>query len=495
MRNFLLVLSSIVFLLSSQYVCAWTELTDTVDLRCRQFSGLLDCSYRLLNAEKVLAITASDDADNPAVIDESSYPDKDAATAVLFLIDTSDPARQNVIDKNIEHIKKILGQTKQHHKLGVAVFDKELRIISPIGTSPFLITKSLSGLKAKGRTTELYRSLLTAIEHLKGVVSQRKVIFLLSDGQAEDKAYFHSDVVALARNTGVVINSIGYPRSVSLSVALQTTRRLSEETGGKYIESDSRYNIPDDGLSGVFDNIDTGGRVRIHLDRLKSGPIKLVFKTSTGSETIAVPFKIKSASVLKSNAAEAGRDTTDTVVNKPPSEKATQPIQVITRQVDTQPINLWLWYGLPAAFIIIIIFILIALFSLWYRQPTGNKRESQNDYKPYAYLLTDDGTNTRYPITRKSWRIGRGKNNELTLNDTSVSRFHAEIHRNTNGTFDIIDMNSMNGIYVNNEKIGKAILQEGDTIEIGDIALHFTQFAADYSLEESTVVQKTKLPH
>ncbi len=75
-----------------------------------------------------------------------------------------------------------------------------------------------------------------------------------------------------------------------------------------------------------------------------------------------------------------------------------------------------------------------------------------------------------------------------------MSRRHAEIHRNNNGSFEIVDTNSMNGVYINNEKIGKAELHEGDIVEIGDVFLHFTHFASDHSLEESTVIQKTKVP-
>ena len=361
MKNFLSLLSGVVFLLSSQQVFAWTKLTDTVDIQCRQFSDLLDCGYRLLDTGEVVSITASNNADNLSIIDESSYPGKDSTTAVLFLIDTSDPARQNVIDKNIEHIKKILAQTERHHKPGLAVFDKALRIISSVGTSSFLITKSLSNIEAKGQTTELYRSLLMAITYLRDFDADRKVILLFSDGQAEDQAYFHSDVVALARETGIIINSIGYPRSVSLSVALQIIRRLSEETGGNYIESDIQYDIPNDYFASIFDNIDNGGHFKVNLDNLVSGPIKLVFKTNTRSETINIPFKIKATKTPKPKAAKADKDIADSV-NKTLPENPTQPIRVITRQVDAQPVNLWLWYGLPAAFIIIVIFILIILF-------------------------------------------------------------------------------------------------------------------------------------
>ena len=357
------------------------------------------------------------------------------------------------------------------------------------------MSKSLDSLQASGKTTELYRNLIEAIEKLKSTDASRKLIILLSDGQAEDKAYFHSDVIKAARKNSVVINSIGYPRTITLSVALQTIRRLSEETGGDYIETDMNYNLSSDKLNPLINNIDNGGSFSVDLNVLTNNTstpdkITLTLKTIKAQESIDIPIRIK---VVKIPAAKQTL-TSANVSNAPTQENLNnkQPIQIVTKQADNQTINLWLWYGLPAAFIIIIIFILITLFLLWNRRPVS-VIDTNTDYRLYAYLIADDDKETRYPITRSIWRIGRSKDNELTLDDTSLSRRHAEIQRNINGTFNIIDMNSMNGVYINNEKVGKAELHEGDAIEIGDVFLRFTQHASDYSLEEPTVMQKTKL--
>tara|TARA_R110000782_G_scaffold266977_2_gene361902 strand:- start:7023 stop:8348 length:1326 start_codon:yes stop_codon:yes gene_type:complete len=436
------------------------------------------------------------DNDKLEISKSSPFPETNDTTAILFLVDTSDPNRQNVIEKNKSHINTLLTNIKSHHKIGLAAFDKSIHFLAPIGTSSFLLSKAINSLNAQGRTTELYRNLITAIDHLKSFDANRKLIILMSDGQAEDKAYFHSDVVRSAKKSGVVINSIGYPRSVSLSVSLQTIRRLSEETGGNYIETDMSYKLPPNKLMPLINNLDNGGSFTVELGSLsKKSPapdkVTLSFTDINGTESINVPVKIKTTE--KHLQIKTSNISTDVgSVNKISPENK-QPIQIVTKQIDNQGINLWLWYGLPAAFIIIIIFILITLFLLWNRRPE-TRPISDSNYKPYAYLIADDGSETRYPITRTIWRIGRSKDNELTLNDTSLSRRHAEIHRNSNGTFDIIDMNSMNGVYVNNEKIGKAELHEGDVVEIGDVFLHFTQLASDYSLEESTVMQKTKVP-
>ena len=494
--NRYLILLFLCLTVFSRLSLAWSILTDDLDVSCQQDVKSLNCKYRILAPGPAPAISVKSNGTELQVTELSQHSENNKVTAILFLVDTSDPNRQNVIEKNKSHIKELLTVLKPRHKTGLASFDKSIQIKSPLGTSTFLLSKSIDTLRAAGKTTELYRNLLKAIDYLKSFDAQRRAIILLSDGQAEDKAYFHSDVIKAARKSGVIINSIGYPRSISLSVALQTLRRISEETGGNYIETDMTYNLPTSYLKQLTNNLDSGGKFSVKLDELyKDNPpdsLKLAFQTKGGTKSIKVPVTIKVArkpvqQKYSVPIVSVEKTRQSIPVNKPQ-------IQIVTKQADNQAINLWLWYGLPAAFIIIIVFILITLFLLWNRNPVSKDSSTNSDYKPYAYLIAEDGKETRYPITRTIWRIGRSKNNELSLNETSLSRRHAEIHRNSDGTFDIIDMNSMNGVYINNEKIGKAELHEGDIVEIGDIFLRFSQLAADYSLEESTVMQKTKVP-
>ena len=125
---------------------------------------------------------------------------------------------------------------------------------------------------------------------------------------------------------------------------------------------------------------------------------------------------------------------------------------------------------------------------------SGKEKNDFYDFKPYAYLVVQDETKQRYPITRTTCRIGRSKDNELTLRDSSISRRHAEIHRDKGDVFTLIDLDSLNGVYINNEKVKKHRLHEGDILEIGDVILRFTLHSVAYEMEESTVVQNTKVP-
>ncbi|MEE9552460.1 MAG: VWA domain-containing protein, partial [Gammaproteobacteria bacterium] len=218
---------------------AWAQnqLEDNINLRCVQSTNILtlQCDYHQTIPEPLLGISAKSGNTSLQIKEDLNYPRKGGITAILFVIDTSDPARQKVIEKNIAHIKIMLNSTKDYHRFGLVSFDKVLRNEAPIGSSNKQIIDAAEKLRAIGKTTELYRNMLKAIQLLRHIEADRKAIFLFSDGLAEDKAYYHQDVINAAQKYDVAITSIGYPRSVSQSVALQTLRRLSEETGGLFI--------------------------------------------------------------------------------------------------------------------------------------------------------------------------------------------------------------------------------------------------------------------
>ena len=64
-------------------------------------------------------------------------------------------------------------------------------------------------------------------------------------------------------------------------------------------------------------------------------------------------------------------------------------------------------------------------------------------------------------------RIGRTSGNDLVLSDLEVSRNHAELRRSPAGSYEIIDLGSANGTYVNGQQISAAVLTENDLVSIG----------------------------
>ncbi|PRH77691.1 ABC transporter ATP-binding protein [Streptomyces solincola] len=67
-------------------------------------------------------------------------------------------------------------------------------------------------------------------------------------------------------------------------------------------------------------------------------------------------------------------------------------------------------------------------------------------------------------------RIGRALENELVVSDLQVSRHHAEFHATPDGRFEIRDLGSHNGTYVNGQplaKSGTALIGAGDIVGVG----------------------------
>jgi ABC-type multidrug transport system ATPase subunit len=71
-------------------------------------------------------------------------------------------------------------------------------------------------------------------------------------------------------------------------------------------------------------------------------------------------------------------------------------------------------------------------------------------------------------------RIGRDVTNDWHIDDLVVSRFHAEIVQNDQGGFDLVDLRSANGTFVNGNPIKRRELEIGDLVSIGNITRRFT---------------------
>ncbi|MDP9225688.1 MAG: zinc-ribbon and FHA domain-containing protein [Actinomycetota bacterium] len=68
--------------------------------------------------------------------------------------------------------------------------------------------------------------------------------------------------------------------------------------------------------------------------------------------------------------------------------------------------------------------------------------------------------------------IGRHPESDIFLDDITVSRRHAEIRRDA-GVFSLNDVGSLNGTYVNRERVEDAALRSGAEIQVGKFKLVF----------------------
>ena len=89
-----------------------------------------------------------------------------------------------------------------------------------------------------------------------------------------------------------------------------------------------------------------------------------------------------------------------------------------------------------------------------------------------AVLIVRSGPQAgdRFTLTADETRLGRHPDSEIMLDDITVSRRHAAIERTPAG-YVVTDAGSLNGTYVNQERIERAVLHHGDELQVGKFRL------------------------
>ncbi|MFC6285315.1 FHA domain-containing protein [Nocardioides sp. GCM10027113] len=82
------------------------------------------------------------------------------------------------------------------------------------------------------------------------------------------------------------------------------------------------------------------------------------------------------------------------------------------------------------------------------------------------------GAGNRFLLDADQVNAGRHPDSEIFLDDVTVSRRHAEFHR-SGEDFTVTDVGSLNGTYVNRDRIDRVQLKDGDEVQIGKYRLVF----------------------
>jgi len=91
-----------------------------------------------------------------------------------------------------------------------------------------------------------------------------------------------------------------------------------------------------------------------------------------------------------------------------------------------------------------------------------------------ALLVVKRGPNagSRFVLDQPITSAGRHPNSDIFCDDITVSRRHTEFRRQNN-QFQVVDVGSLNGTYVNREPVDSAVLANGDEVQIGKFRLVF----------------------
>lgn len=102
----------------------------------------------------------------------------------------------------------------------------------------------------------------------------------------------------------------------------------------------------------------------------------------------------------------------------------------------------------------------------------GEKMEGSIEVPHDAFLVLE-GVKV-IPLTKVIINIGRRLENDIVIDDPRVSRYHAQL-RVVNDGYELIDVNSMGGTYINGNRITKSILYPNDLISLAGVELVYKQ--------------------
>jgi len=101
--------------------------------------------------------------------------------------------------------------------------------------------------------------------------------------------------------------------------------------------------------------------------------------------------------------------------------------------------------------------------------------------------LIESGTGKEYRLTHRVTTLGRGDDNNITIRNRIVSKYHLEIRRGLTA-YTVVDRGSTHGFYVNDKRVkDRATIKDGDRLRV---LIIYAEPIDDASTQSGTFVAK-----
>ena len=361
----------------------------------------------------------------------------------LLLVDSSKSMlREQGWQRAQAIIQQLIAAKPEQHYLGLGQFARNLLITLAPDTNASKLSAAAAEIQAQGQQTALFQSIAEAADGLADCPGYRRLLLVVSDGDAEDIGIEADDTINAALQVGVSIHAVG----VIDSMDSQHLLNLSQGSGGSFQQVNAIVDA--NWSSDFYRQSDNGGL--ISLNRGQIAPhirtLELLVSASDGSTYSA--------------------------------------------QLDLPEQQLPLWYKLPLAWApnsdprMILLGLSLALSAIvafcWLLAQHSKKRrlelaqaeqerlaQAESEASPAPAIAWLVAGSKNYPLTSSSTTIGRSAANTITIANETISRNQAIIDYK-DGSFYITDRQSVNGTMVNGNLVSKAQLKPGDSVQFGD---------------------------
>jgi len=393
---------------------------------------------------------------------------------IILVLDNSGSMKNN--DPGFltrEVVKNFVEKLKTNVQLGMIVFDKSARIVCPLAPlgqqnerTAFL--EGLAEVDYSGLLTNSPDGIERAIYAFRqsGRSEAEKCIVFVTDGivdtgdkatDAKKAAWVKEDLCREARERGVKIFAVAFTEAADYAFI----QSIASRTGGNYFRA-----LSSEDISRVFEEIH---------NTLYTKP----------EPEIEPEAQAESAGAEQTEAAEI-EETTPAAPVQPLATPA--PVPSVQQQAPEPPpspktTDTALLLSL-AALVLVAAVVTPAIVISRKKAAKASLARPEVEW-PDAYLLNTDKTffGEAKPLNKTPMRIGRGKDNDIALDDSAISFQHAQIEfEESTGIFYLRDLGSTNRTRLDGEELesGKRyMLRSGNFIEISKFKFQF--LVADYS--------------
>jgi hypothetical protein len=326
-------------------------------------------------------------------------------------------------------------------------FDDQPRLLLAQTTDTDAVERTVRELHPSGRYTTLYDALYDASRYLRDARTPRKAIVLLTDGRDENSALSIEDALKVAQEAHIPVFCVGVGR-----IEERVLRRIAKLTSGNYAA----------------------------LQEAASA-------TLAGQIEALVP-------VVATPAPSVGTPPPPTTI-APPDRNAAPPAHRLS----------WLAAAAALAGLVLLLVVLLVRSSRAKREGTpaterAAELAARTELRPRPpetimarmdlgedtvertvflqekaslAITAGPGRGKVYPLSATSaTSVGRARANDVVLEDETVSAQHFRI-RPEDGRFALHDLGSTNGTKVNDRRVSRHPLSDGDVVRVGDTSLEF----------------------
>jgi hypothetical protein len=395
-----------------------------------------------------------------------------APALVAVVLDTSASLSEADLARSRDLASALLARLPAGSEVAVFSFDDQSRLLLPRSSSAADVRRALGRVRRTGRFTALNDALYDSSRYLRDAEADRRAIVLITDGHDENSSLTLEDGLRVAQEARIPVLAVGLG-----AVHDRVLRRIAKLTGGEYVPA-ARANgaaladriaaPPPPASAGSTPRGAAGGASREPpgAGSVPAPPAAPLTAAPAGRSRGVLLAGLLLAGLaaagvgawaLRNRSAprcpSCGHDLPDALsactfcgIEARPDASAGDTLRGELSPTVLERLNV----------------------TEEYLEKTITLRE-----RPVLTITRGPGTGDLFELNQTtSTSIGRARANDIVLKDVSISGQHCRI-RPENGGFVLHDLKSTNGTFVNEKRVTRHPLADGDLVQIGETVMQY----------------------